>query len=203
MPTSTINKHKQVTGKTCTKVTKLITILQDHGGCLCMDINNSLNLQGSWHLPPSSLTLTRQTFYINLASETTPPYLLFVSLSVFLPSLAFNQIDYTESRAVRSTHRQVQETTQGGKCFASEGESVQTAYRRRPTPLEAQDKNGRDGNTLTTSSSCRVHNFQAFDSRQKFGCQPIKLELYPLSTRTPGIMYACTSGISGYIKRVE
>jgi len=43
-------------------------------------------LQESWHLPPLSLNLAGQTLW-SLARETTPPCLLFLSLSLFLPIL--------------------------------------------------------------------------------------------------------------------
>jgi len=50
-------------------------------------------------------------------------------------------------------------------------------------PLETQDKNDRDRNTLITGNSLRVQSFLGVDSRAKFGCQPIKLELYlPMHT---------------------
>ena len=37
----------------------------------------------------------------------------------------------------------------------------------------------------------------------KFGCQPIRLELYPLVHVFAANYGACTSGISGYIKGAE
>ena len=54
--------------------------------------------------------------------------------------------------------------------------------------------------TLATVYTCTVagNRFPA-----KFGCQPIKLELYLQPTRIPRVTSACTSGISGYIKGVE
>ena len=44
-----------------TMLTSFITSQHDHGGYLCMLINN-LNVQERVHLPPSSLSLAGQTF---------------------------------------------------------------------------------------------------------------------------------------------
>ena len=62
-----------------------------------------------------------------------------------------------------------------------------------------EKKNDRDRNTLTTGISLRVHNFQA----AKFGCQPIKLELYLHEHAYPANYVRVHLGISEYIKRVQ
>jgi len=74
--------------------TRFITSQCDHGGYLCMGINNSLNLQQSW-TSPSYIRLAGQTLE-NVARVTTPPCLpSFLSLSPNSPtSLTFNQRDY-------------------------------------------------------------------------------------------------------------
>jgi len=41
------------------------------------------------------------------------------------------------------------------------------------------NKNDRDRGTLITGNGVRVHGFQGGRFPAKFGCQPIKLELYP------------------------
>ena len=73
----------------------------------------------------------------------------------------------------------------------------QTAYRRRPTALETQEKRQRRKHADHCQQFTRAQ-FPADRFPAKFGCQPIKLELYPLAHTHP-----CTLGISGYIKRVE
>ena len=73
-----------------------------------------------------------------------------------------------------------------------------------------------EANAITDSRKKRqrqkhAHNWQPFTRAQfpggrfpaKFRYQPIKLHLHPLSTRIPRIICACTSGLSGYIKRVQ
>ena len=78
----------------------------------------------------------------------------------------------------------------------------QRAYRRRPTPLETQEKTTE---TETRSPQATVYacslpgkNFPAI-----FGCQPINLELYPLMHAYPANYLRVHLGISGYIKRVK
>ena len=60
----------------------------------------------------------------------------------------------------------------------TEGTQVAEAY-KRPTPLQTQQQNDRDRNTRITGNSLRVQIFPGRRFPAKFGCQPIKLQLYP------------------------
>ena len=68
---------------------RFITSQRDHGGYLCTGINNSLSLQESWHLPPSSVTLVGPTLK-NLARDDHSSMPSFISS----PSLSFYPISH-------------------------------------------------------------------------------------------------------------
>ena len=80
-------------------------------------------------------------------------------------------------------------------------------YRRRPTPLETQEKkkkNVRDRSTLTTGYSLRVHSSRRWiPGKIWMPTNQIRAILTRAHVRIPPITCACTSGISGYIKGVE
>ena len=57
----------------------------DHGGYLCTGMNNSISLLESWHLPPSSLSLTGQTRDLPAILLLPPSLPSFLSLPLFLP----------------------------------------------------------------------------------------------------------------------
>jgi len=69
--------------------------------------------------------------------------------------------------------------------------------------LRLRKNNDRDGITLTTGSSLHVHGFQGVDSRQNFDANQSNQSYVRSRTLIPRTTYACTSGISGYIKRVQ
>ena len=70
------------------------------------------------------------------------------------------------------------------------------AYQKRQTPLEKM-REIETRSSLATVYACTV------DYWQKSGCQPIKLELYPLVHTYPANYERVHLRISGYIKRVK
>ena len=84
-------------------------------------------------------------------------------------------------------------STSGRGPYTGGGQRHWRLKKKKTTETEAHSQ-------LVTAYACTVPGcgFPA-----KFGCQPIKLELYLPRTRIPPITCACNSGISGYIKGVE
>jgi len=74
--------------------------------------------------------------------------------------------------------------------------------RRRPTPLETQEKRQRQKHADHWQPFTRAQ-FPGVDSRQNLDGNQSNLSCICPLTRIPRIMCACTSGILGYIKRVE
>ena len=64
-------------------------------------------------------------------------------------------------------------------------------------------KNDRERSTLLTGKSLRVQSFLVVDSRQNLDANQSRYSCIRSCRRIPRIECACTSGISGYIKRVE
>ena len=94
-PTVNVDKTQH-----CAMLTRFITSQCDHGGYLCMGINNSLSLQQIW-TSPSYIRLAGQTLE-NVARVTTPRLPSFLSLSPHSPtSLTFNQRDYKKKWSLK------------------------------------------------------------------------------------------------------
>ena len=150
-----------------------------------MGTNNSLSLQESWHLPPSSISLAGQTLE-SLACLTTLCLPSFLALPLFLPILPLHSPSTREttkrngvssSTVTRSQTPSLQNfnipsgvvpghrTAFAWSQLQQRERQWQRAYQRRPTALETQ-KNDRDRNTLTTGNSLHVHSSRVVDSRQ-------------------------------------
>jgi len=67
---------------------------------------------------------------------------------------------------------------------------------------DSRKKRQRQSHALHCQQTSRAQ-FPAGRFPAKFGCQPIKLELYRSRTPIPRNTNACTSGISGYIKGIQ
>ena len=171
MPISAINVHKSQHLHNA-----------DHGGHLCTGMNNSLSLLESWPLPPSSLSLAGQT-------RVSSPSLFFSTFSHFthLPPDGL----LTEIKLKSHSNSSLSKLNSRRKAFILFPSGVLTGvqptclpnsiiiwsqqlsqqrerqcqkeYRRRPTPLQ---KNDRDRITPITGTRLRVHCFQAVGSRQ-------------------------------------
>jgi len=183
-------------------LTRFITSQHDHGGYLCMGINNSLRLQESRHLPPLLVGQTLES----LARVTTPPCLpFFLALPLFLPILPLHSPSMrgtTESQAQLSQKHRSQtpsltklqysqaawflgsRTAFAWSQLQQRERQWQRAYRRRPTALETQEKRQRQKHAHGWQHFTRAQ-FQGGQFPAKFGCQPIKLELYPLAHTYP------------------
>ena len=180
MPISTVN----------TMLTSFITSQHDHGGYLCMLINN-LNVQERVHLPLSSLSLAGQTFAREARNyrDYLPVFLLFLSLPLLLPFIQFTHLQPdglpTEMKSQSQLSAQQQPpcrvprllkrrgvwtpdyvSTNSIRSQVQQGErQCRRAYRRRPTAMETQEKRQRrkhahHGKQLTRAG------FQAANSRQ-------------------------------------
>ena len=132
--------------------------------------DNSSSLQESWHLPPSSLSLARQTLE-SLARETTPPL-----LSVFYsPSLSFSPFSHfthlkpdgllaemespslpdAKPSNVNPKRRSV--WTPAYVSTPSKGVPVAESLLEEAKAIGSSRKNDRDRSTLITSNSIHVH----------------------------------------------
>ena len=85
----------------------------------------------------------------------------------------------------------------------TEGAPVAEGLPEKANAIGDTRENDRDRNTLTTGNSLRVHSLSGKNFPAIFGCQPIKLELYPLMHAYPANYLRVHLGISGYIKRVK
>ena len=74
---------------------RIITSQYDHGGYLCMGINNFLSLQESWHLPPPPFASRGRLSRVWPARLLLPAFLLFLSLS-FSPFSHFTHLQPDE-----------------------------------------------------------------------------------------------------------
>ena len=172
----------------------ICVLISQHDHCvyLCMGTNNSLSLQESWNLPPSSISLARQTLS-SLARVTTPPCLpSFLTLPLFLPFSHFTHLQpegiqkEMESRAQLSQQHRSRRQAFKTSIFTSglvpwhqptcppnsicmettitEGAPVAEGLDQRHWRFKK--KNDRDRNMLITGKSLRVHNSRVVDSRQ-------------------------------------
>jgi len=72
------------------------------------------------------------------------------------------------------------------------------------TALETKGKKSIETESHSPLATVYACTFPSGRFPAKFGCQPIKLKLYPLAHTYPAnYVRACTSGNLGYIKRAE
>ena len=170
-------------------LTRFITSQRDHGGYLCMGTDTSLSLQESWHLPPSSISLAGQTL------QSFPRDYMYSSLPSFFPrppslslhsltSLTFNQRDYEKKWSLKFNCHS------NRTAFCMESTTTEGAPVAEGLPEET---NGTWDSRKKRQRQKHAHHWQQFTRAlfpggrfpAKFGCQPIKLELYPLAHAYP------------------
>ena len=166
-----------------------------------MGTNNSLSLQESWHLPPSSISLAGQTL------QSFPRDYMYSSLPSFFPrppslslhsltSLTFNQRDYEKKWSLKlNCHSNIAPRRQAFKTsiFPSAwclGTSLcvyiyATTEGAPATEGLQEETNGIGDSRKKRQRHMHAHYWQQFKRAHfpggrfpaKFRCQPIKLEL--------------------------
>ena len=194
---------------------------RDSHGYLCM----GPKLTGEFTSPSSLINSRMVDSTVLPARQLLPAFVLFLPLPLFLPILQVispstrglltdtsstvtatllpdgkpSKLQYAQAAWCLGTSLRVYSmestTTEGAPVAEGLPEGSQRHWRLK--------KNDRDRNTLITGNRSRVHSSRVVDSRQNLDGNQSNLSCICPLTRIPRITCACTSEISGYIKRVE